>query len=183
MLKQQNSMTLTRSFVMISLITIVAIIGLGIKEYTSQKAHLTSKMSLWYDSTSDRLAAIMATPLWNFDIVQLMNITKSEIEHHPSISSIFVKEKTITGQEKLVICNKKDASGQLISCQEKPSGDIQKLKKISYENNNIGSLEISFSQEQHHKEARDILKSVILRYLFLIVIVIAGLFMAARSLC
>jgi len=182
-LNQQKTTPFSKSFFMISLITIAAVIGLGIKEFTSRKCHLDSHFSSFCESTSDRLSTLIRTPLWNFEIERLKEITEAEMKDHQMIHSITIFEKSVVSNHQILYCITKDSSGQLIKCQGTPKDTKIKESRTLIKNNIlIGKLDICFSQSIMDQQKQNLLREIITRLFFLIVIIVAGLFMAARSL-
>jgi hypothetical protein len=182
-LNQQKTTPFSKSFLMIGFITIAALIGLEIKEYTSRETQLDTHFSSYCKSTSDRLQAILTTPLWNFEISRLKKISKTEMIGQNMIHSISIYEKTAMTDEQNILCITKNSSGQLINCQSNPKGtNIEVKRKLKKNNIFIGTLHIYYSQKMIDQQKQKLLQEVIVRLFFLIVIVVAGLFMAARSL-
>jgi hypothetical protein len=182
-LHNQNKKGFSKSFLMISLITVAALIGLGIKEYISRKSSLEAHLFSYCTSTSERLGTLLTTPLWNFEIGRLMDIAKVEMKDQHMIHSISINEKIANSTEQLLFCITKDASGQLINCQGNPKGtNIEKTRKLIKNDILIGTLKIHFSQKTIDQQKQTLLKELSVQMFFLIVIVLAGLFMAARSL-
>jgi len=172
----------SRSFIMISCITIAAIIGLEIKEYASRKTQLESHMASYFESTINRLATILTKPLWNYEVRHLQDIANAEIKASDIISSILINESAGNDSPQVVVCIAKNESGQLINCPSHSKDKyIHKSQRIVRNDIFIGTLEICFSKEIIYKQVQDILYAVVLRLIFLIVIVTAGLYMAVRS--
>jgi hypothetical protein len=182
-LHQQKPNLFSKSFLMISFITIAALIGLEIKEYTSREAQLDTHFSSYIKSTSDRLQTLMTKPLWNFEIDRLKDISKVEMKGQHLIHSISIFEKTAHTDQQVIFCITKDASGQLINCKGNPKEtNIERSRKLQKNGIFIGKLNISFSQKMIDQQKNNLFQEVMFRLFFLIVIVIAGLFMAFRSL-
>jgi len=179
----QKPKRFSKSFLMISLITVAALIGLEIKEFTSRNNHLDTNFSTHCESTINRLKTLLTTPLWNFELDRLKEIAKVEIQEQSMIHSISVYEKTAKSDQQMLLCISKDASGQLINCQGNPKGsNIEKTRTLINNDIIIGKLTICFSQKMIDQQAQNLLREVIIRLFVLIVIVLAGLYMAARSL-
>jgi len=182
-LTQKKANRFSKSFLMISLITIAALIGLGLKELTSRKTQLEDHFNSFCESTSNRLETILTSPLWNFELKRLKEISKAEMKDQPMIHAIVINEKTAVSDQRRLFCITKDDSGQLQNCQGNPKGsNIEKTRKLIKNDIHIGSLNIFFSQKLMDQQKQALIKEIIVQLIFLIVIVIAGLFMAARSL-
>jgi uncharacterized membrane protein affecting hemolysin expression len=182
-LNQQKTTRFSKSFLMISLITVAALIGLEIKEFTNRKTQLETHFSSYCESTSNRLRTILTTPLWNFEMDRLKEVSNVEIQDQSMIHSISIYEKTAVSDQQMLLCITKDTSGQIINCQGNPKGtNIEKTHKLIKNNIHIGTLKICFSQKVIDVQTQNLLQETLIRLFFLIVIVVAGLFMAARSL-
>ena len=182
-LNQQETSRFSKSFLMISFITIAALIGLGIKDFTCQKEQVESHFSSYCESTSNRLGTILTTPLWNFELNRLKEISNVEMKDQQMIHSISIFEKTAVTNKQMIVCITKDDSGQLINCQGNPGcSNIKKTRKLIKNDILIGNIEICFSQKTIDQQIQKILRDVMVRLFFVIVIVLAGLFMAMRSL-
>jgi len=182
-LTQKKKNSFSKSFLMISLITIAALIGLGLKELTNRKAHLDAHFASYCKSTSDRLGTILTTPLWNFELERLKKISHAEMKNQSMIHSILINEKTAVSNQQMLLCITKDDSGQIQNCQGNPKGpNIEKSRKLIKNDIHIGTLKICFSQKVLDQQKQTLIKEILVQMIFLIVIVIAGLFMAARSL-
>jgi uncharacterized membrane protein affecting hemolysin expression len=182
-LNQPKTSPFSKTFLMISFITIAALIGLEINAYTSRKTQLETHFSSFFQSTSNRLETLLTTPLWNFEIDRLKAISEIEIKEHHMIHSISIYEKTANREKQMIFCITKDASGQLISCQGDPKGtNIESTRNLKKNNILIGTLKICFSKKIIDQQKQNLFQEIVVRLFFLIVIVIAGLFMAARSL-
>jgi len=182
-LHKQKKTPFTKSFCMISLIMIAALIGLGIKEYTSRKAQLEAHFLSYCESTANRLGTILTTPLWNFEIERLKVIAGVEMQEKQLIQSISIFEKTVASDKQMLFCITKDESGQLINCKNNQNcTNTEKTRKLIKNDIHIGMLKICFSQETINQQQQSLLQEMLVNMIFLVVIVIAGLFMASRSL-
>jgi len=182
-LNQQKKSPFSKSFFMISLITIAALIGLGIKEFSNRKAQLDAHFSSYCESTANRLGTILTTPLWNFELDRFKVIAQVEMQDNQLIQSISVFEKTIVSDKQLLFCITKDDSGQLVNCQSSSScTNTEKVRDLIKNNLHIGTLNICFSQKTIDQQKQSLLQEVLFNMILLLVIVIAGLFMASRSL-
>ncbi|MBF0451497.1 MAG: hypothetical protein HQK75_12400 [Candidatus Magnetomorum sp.] len=178
-----QSMRFSKAFFMISLITIAAIIGLGIRDYSNRLSGTRLHLESSFEATTQKMSKILVTPLWNLEIKRLKNIAQAEIIAGKYIDRIVIHENTIDTSSPVVICISKDSSGQLINCQGKPSDRfILKSQKLVWIDIPIGQLDIYFSQSTVDQETRAILKDVLMKRAILIMIFIAGLYLAIRSL-
>jgi len=178
-----KTISFSKSFFMISIIIISAILGLGIREYSNQISKIKSQTSIKTESTLNRLIQTLSSPFWNLEFKRMKNIIKAELLSEKLIESISIQETDIDNNLQTIICISRGVSDQFTNCQKKSfSQNLKKNKDIMRKGKQIGQVTIYFSQTFIDNQKQKALIDITMKLALLVTIIIGGLYMAARSL-
>ncbi len=159
-----------------SLLVIAAVMaGFGIYDYMTTKAELTAQLERSASTTSERLAVVLVTPLWDLNQKLVEQMLLSEQDTLP-IYAIVVREGK---KGKLFHAIKRNDQWKLEKANENiSSGFIKKERPITRGKEKIGAVEV-FATRQFLNEAlnRNLISLALQMLLMVVVVAVAMRFM------
>jgi methyl-accepting chemotaxis protein len=125
------------------LLTTVLLAGFGLYQYFDLRAEKMAYLNAVADSSTERLARILAVFLWNFDTPQVESTVLFEMRER-TISAILVK----TSAQDILVGKTRDDQWQIIDAQDTIEGsEIVRSKEILYNNQSVGTVELYMTQQ------------------------------------
>jgi methyl-accepting chemotaxis protein len=147
--RQRSSRSLRSKFILLCVPSLSLVLaGMGYSQYSSQEKEMTASLTAAIESTTARLAANLAFPVWNLYKDQAFNQLLVEMSSG-DIESIVVRDESGAFFSGVI-----RRGGKPVALQEAPSLSERLGKKqfdIRYENKTIAKGEIFFSRDRLEK--------------------------------
>jgi len=159
----KNRLQIKIGLTLVALTTLI-LAGFGVYQYLTLKSESILGLNILAENALERLAANVATPLWNMNERQVEKILLSEMREK-SIFAVVVKDyqKDIFGGKA------RDENWQVISIDEEISGDFIVVSKdvVSETDEKIGTVELSITQKFMQAELPREVRNIIFATIFL----------------
>jgi methyl-accepting chemotaxis protein len=161
--RQRSSRSLRSKFILLCVPSLSLVLaGMGYSQYSSQEKEMTASLTAAVESTTSRLAANLAFPVWNLYKDQAFNQLLVEMSLG-DIESIVVRDENGAFFSGVI---RRD--GKPVALQEAPSLSERLGKKqfdISYESKTIAKGEIFFSRDRLEKALQQQMRGTLVQIL------------------
>ncbi|MCP4399119.1 MAG: HAMP domain-containing protein, partial [bacterium] len=132
----------------IIVITTLILSGFGMYQYVSLKSEKLAYLTYQADTTLQRLANNLVSPLWEINHKRMHEVVLSEMGER-TIAAIVVKDS----EQQLLTARARDEEWQIVETQDEiPASEVMRHQDILQQDEQLGTVEIHLTQQLMHAE-------------------------------